>query len=105
MPGSLVTAASTVLCSHGGQARPTVASPKVAVLGQAVLTLPPPWTVGACPLPPAAGGPCATAMWTTGTTRVLSFGQPLVLNTGTATCAPTGVPLLVTVVQPRVIAQ
>jgi hypothetical protein len=30
------------------------------------------------------------------------MGQPLVIQGGTATCAPTGVPLTVSVVQPRV---
>jgi hypothetical protein len=37
-----------------------------------------------------------------GTTRVTSMGQPLVIQGGTATCVPTGVPLTVTAVQPRV---
>ena len=32
-------------------------------------------------------------MWTSGTVRVTSMGQPLVVQGGTATCAPTGVPL------------
>jgi hypothetical protein len=43
-------------------------------------------------------------MWTSGTIRVQSMGQPLVVSTGTATCAPTGVPLLVVVTQVRVTA-
>jgi hypothetical protein len=41
-------------------------------------------------------------MWTAGTVRVRSSGQPLVIQGGTATCAPTGVPLQVTVTQVRV---
>jgi len=36
----------------------------------------------------------AAAQWTVGTTRVTSNGQPLVISTGSATCTPTGVPLL-----------
>ena len=43
-----------------------------------------------------------TAMWSVGTVRVKSMGQPLVIQGGVATCAPTGVPLTVSVVQPRV---
>jgi hypothetical protein len=37
-----------------------------------------------------------------GTTRVTSNGQPLVIQGGSAVCAPTGVPLTITTVQPRV---
>jgi hypothetical protein len=35
-----------------------------------------------------------TAQWLTGSTRVTSFGQPLLLQTSTAVCAPNGLPLL-----------
>lgn len=104
MPGPLVQQGATVLCGHGGQAQPTVPSPRVMLSNQAALTLTAPWTVAGCPLPPNAGGPCATATWTVGTTRVTSMQQPLVLATGTATCIPTGVPLIPTVVQARVMA-
>jgi len=102
MPAPLVQQGATVLCSHGGQAQPTVPSPRVTLGGQPALTLPAPWTIAGCPFPPNSGGPCATAMWSVGTVRVTSMGQPLVLTTGTATCVPTGVPLMVVVAQPRV---
>lgn len=102
MGGPLVQQGATVLCSHGGQAQPTVSNPRVRLGGAPALNLPAPWTVAGCPLPPNAGGPCLTATWTMGTVRVTSLGQPLVLATGTATCAPTAVPLLPVVVQPRV---
>ena len=98
----LVQQGATVLCAHGGQARPAAPSPRVRLGGAAALLLPTPWTVAGCPLPPNAGGPCATATWTTGTTRATSTGQPLVVQGGSATCAPTGVPLTVTVCQVRV---
>ena len=104
MPGPLVQQGATVTCAHAGQAQPTTPSPRVLLGSQAALTLPPPWTVAGCTLPPNAGGPCTTATWSVGTTRVTSLAQPLVLATGTATCVPTGVPLLVTVVQARVTA-
>ena len=45
-----------------------------------------------------------TAQWIVGATRVLAGGVPLVVQTGTAICVPTGVPLLAVVVQPRVVA-
>ena len=48
--------------------------------------------------------PCVTAQWVVGTTRVTSYGQPLVIQGGTAVCAPTGTPLLPVVTQMRVSA-
>jgi hypothetical protein len=104
MPGTLVHAGAVVLCAHGGQALPPATNPRVSVGGQPTVLLPVPWTVAGCPFPPVSGGPCVTALWSVGTTRVTSMGQPLVLSTGVATCAPTGVPLSVTMVQPRVSA-
>lgn len=95
---------AVVICAHGGQAMPTAPNPRVTVTGQPTVLLSAPWTVAGCTLPPAAGGPCVTAMWTTGTTRVTSLGQPLVIQGGSATCAPTGTPLTVASVQPRVVA-
>jgi hypothetical protein len=100
--GMLVQQGATVLCAHGGQATPTVASPRVTVGGAAAVTLAAPWTVAGCPFPPVTGGPCVTGMWSVGTLRVTSLGLPLVVQGGLATCVPTGVPLTVTAVQPRV---
>jgi hypothetical protein len=98
----LVQQGATVLCGHSGQAAPTAPNPRVSLSGQAAVSLSAPWTVSACPLPPNAGGPCTTATWTTGTVRVTSSGQPLVVQGGSATCVPTGVPLTVVAAQPRV---
>jgi len=104
MSGMLVQQGATVLCSHGGQASPTAPNPRVRLGGASGVSSSAPWTVAGCPLPPAQGGPCVTATWTAGTVRVRSLGQPLVVSTGAATCAPTGVPLQVAVTQPRVSA-
>lgn len=106
MPGLVVHVGATVQCVHGGQAQPTVPNPRVTVSGQPVVTLPAPWLVAGCtlPPPPAANGPCISATWLTGSTRVLVGGQPLVLQAGQAVCAPTGTPLLVLVTQTRVTA-
>ena len=41
---------------------------------------------------------------TSGTTRVLSNGQPLVVQSSKAICAPTGTPLIIAVTQTRVAA-
>ena len=102
MPGQLAHQGAVTICAHGGQAMPAVPNPRVKVAGQATVLLSAPWTVTGCPFPPFSGGPCVTAQWMVGTTRVTSMGQPLVIQGGTATCVPTGVPLTVTAVQPRV---
>jgi hypothetical protein len=65
-----------------------------------------PYVVAGCtfPPPPGANGPCVTAQWVNGTTRVVSNGQPLVVQSSQAICAPTGTPLVIAVTQTRVSA-
>ena len=105
MPGPVVHLGATVLCMHGGQAMPTAPNPRVLVTGQPVSTLAAPYVVAGCPfVPPGGNGPCVTAQWVVGSTRVLVAGAPLVLQTSQAVCAPTGTGLLVVATQPRVIA-
>lgn len=103
MPGFLLHVGATVLCSHGGQAQPTAPNPRVLVSGQPTVTLTTPYVVAGCalPPPPAANGPCITAQWLIGTTRVLSNGQPLLVQSSQAICAPSGTPLIVAVTQLR----
>jgi len=103
MPGFLLHVGATVLCSHGGQAQPTVPNPRVTVSGQPTVTLTAPYVIAGCalPPPPAANGPCVTAQWLVGTTRVLSNGQPLLVQSSQAICAPTGTPLIIAVTQVR----
>ena len=104
MPGFLLHQGATVLCSHAGQAQPTVVNPRVTVGGMAIVMITSPYVVAGCalPPPPAANGPCVTAQFVTAATRVTSNGQPLLLLDSQAICAPTGAPLLITVTQTRV---
>ncbi len=104
MPGFLLHFGATVLCSHDGQAQPTAVQPRVLVSGQPVTTLAAPYIVAGCalPPPPAANGPCVSAQWLMGATRVFAMGVPVLLMDSQAICAPTGTPLLITVTQPRV---
>lgn len=106
MPGFLLHVGAQVLCSHGGQATPTVPNPRVTVSGQPTVLMTAPYVVAGCalPPPPAANGPCVTAQWLSGTTRVFSNGQPLLVQSSQAICAPTGTPLLIIAAQPRVSA-
>lgn len=103
MPGFLVHFGATVLCTHAGQAQPTVVNPRVLASGQPTVTLSSPYVVAGCalPPPPAANGPCVTAQFTTAATRITSNGQPLLLLDSQAICVPTGTPLLITVTQTR----
>src|SRR6266404_135402 len=99
MPGFLLHQGATVLCSHAGQAQATVPNPRVLVSGQPTVTLPGPWVVAGCalPPPPAANGPCVTAQFVTSATRVMAQGVPVLLFDSQAVCVPTGTPLIVAV--------
>jgi hypothetical protein len=94
---------ATVICAHAGQAMPTVPSTRVLLGNQPAITLSSPWTVAGCGLTGSAP-PCATAQFVVGTIRVTANGTPLVIQTGTSTCVPTGTPLQVLVTQLRVSA-
>jgi hypothetical protein len=104
MPGFLLHLGATVLCSHGGQAQPTVVNPRVLVSGQPIVTITSPYVVAGCTLPPptAANGPCVTGQFVTAATRVTSNGQPVLLMDSQAICTPTGTPLITAVTQTRV---
>lgn len=106
MPGFLIHVGASVLCSHTGQAQATAPNPRVTVSGQPTVTMPAPWLIAGCRLPPpsAANGPCVSAQFVTAATRVTSNGQPLLLFDSQAICAPTGTPLLIVASQMRVTA-
>lgn len=106
MPGFLLHVGATVTCAHGGQAQPTVPNPRVLVSGQPTVTLSAPWVVAGCafPPPPAGNGPCVTAQFIVGSVRVTSLGQPLLVFSSQAICAPTGTPTIVMASQTRVAA-
>lgn len=104
MPGFLLHVGATVVCAHAGQALPTVPNPRVLVSGQPTTLITAPWMVAGCPFVFPLPGPCVTAQWILGSIRVLSNGQPLVIQSGVAICVPTGTPLLPIVMQTRVIA-
>jgi hypothetical protein len=104
MPGFLLHVGAVVQCAHGGMVQPTVPNPRVKVMGQLTVQQSAPWTVAGCafPPPPVANGPCMMAQWVVGSMRVKSMGMPLLLQDSQAICSPTGTPVMVSVVQPRV---
>jgi hypothetical protein len=104
MPGFLVHVGAQVQCLHGGTAQPTAPNPRVLVSGQPTVAMTAPYVVAGCamPPPPSGNGPCVTAQWITGSVRVLSNGQPLLLLDSQAICAPTGTPVMIVATQMRV---
>jgi hypothetical protein len=105
MPGFILHLGATVICSHGGQAQPTAPNPRVLVSGQPIVTQAPPYVVAGCAfVPPGGNGPCVTAKWVVGATRVLATGVPVIVQTSMAICTPTGTPLNILVTQTRVMA-
>ncbi len=106
MPGFLLHVGAQVLCSHAGQAQPTAPNPRVSVSGQPTVLMTAPYVVAGCtfPPPPTANGPCVSAQWLSGTLRVTSNGQPLLVQSSQAICAPTGTPLMIVATQMRVSA-
>lgn len=104
MPGYLVQQGATVICAHGGQAQPMTPNPRVKLSGQPTALQTVPYTIAGCsnPPPPPNVGPCVTANWISGSMRIKSIGQPLVLQDSIASCIPTGTPLTVAVAQMRV---
>jgi hypothetical protein len=104
MPGSLLHSGAVVMCAHAGTATPVAFSARVTVSGQPIVTMPNSYSIAGCTFPSMSSGapPCATAQWTTSAARVTSMSQPVLLQDSMATCVPTGTPLLISGVQPRV---
>src|SRR3954465_2104470 len=101
MPGPLVHVGAVVTCAHMGQAQPTVPNPRVMVSGQPTVTMAAPWVVAGCALTGTPNPPCATANWLVGATRLLSGGQPLLLQDSQSITVVPGTPLQVLVTQIR----
>ena len=103
MPGFLLHLGATVMCVHGGQAQPTVTSPRVTVSGQPIVMQPSPYVIAGCPFVSGTNPlPCVTAQWITAATRVLSNGMPVLMLDSQAICPPNGTPVIITVTQTRV---
>jgi hypothetical protein len=104
MPGFLLHLGATMLCSHAGQAQPTLPQPRVLVSGQPGVTITGPWVIAGCTMPPPAvgTGPCVSAQFVTAATRVLAAGQPVLLMDSQAVCMPTGTLLVAVAAQMRV---
>lgn len=106
MPGFILHMGAAVQCAHAGMAMPASVNPRVTVSGQPIVTMANPYSVAGCTFPAMSSGapPCATAQWTMGALRVTSMGQPVLLQSSTSVCVPTGTPLIIAATQARVSA-
>src|SRR5260370_36484477 len=94
MPAPILHVGAVVLCSHGGQAIPTVPSPQVFVSGMPIATIAAPYAIAGCAfVPPAGNGPCVTGQWVVGAAQVFSNGQPGAVMSGVAFLWPTRTPM------------
>ena len=95
MPGFLIQQGALVQCAHGAPATPLEPNPSVTLSGMPSCLLPDAWIVAGCPGVVASGiPPCVSAQWLSGTTRVNSNGQPLLVQSSTAVSLSNGTPLL-----------
>lgn len=89
--GEVLTQGAVVLCTHAGQAQPTIPLARVRLSGQAAVGASTPYLITGCTQTP----PCVTAVWTSSAQRVRSVGVSLVLADSTGVCVPNGTDIVV----------
>lgn len=97
MPGPILTSTDQIQCAHAGRATPVTVSPNVTINGQPVVTIATQYTVAGCTFPAISSGgpPCVKAQFTTGSAKVTSFGQFVLIGTSQGTTLPNGTPTVV----------
>ena len=93
MPGYLLHVGAKVTCFDGGPADPAKPNTNVTVSGQPTVLLPTQYTIPSCPLKAGSSPFCTVGTWTSGTTKVTSNGQPLVISTGVSTSVANSTPM------------
>ena len=83
MAAPLVSISSVLICPHGGQATLIPTNPRVLLSGAPVAGIGDQVVVSGCPLP---NNPCVRIVFSTGTTRALARGQPLLNITSVGNC-------------------
>ena len=89
--GEVLTQGAVILCTHAGQAQPTIPLARVRLSGQSAVGAATPCLVTGCTQTP----PCVTAFWTSSAQRVRSVDVPLVLADSTGLCVPNGTDIVV----------
>ena len=88
MPGHILTTASTVMCTHGGQATLTTSNVKLMVDGAPALLESDIHTVAGCPftVPPSKPQPCIRIEWSGGATQCKVGGTGVLIKTSIGKC-------------------
>ena len=87
-PAPLVSGSSLLICPHGGQAQLTQPNPRVLLSGAPAAAMGEAVVVGC-----AFSNPCVRIVFSTGTTRALAGGQPLLNIESVGNCfAANGTP-------------
>ena len=89
--GEVLTQGAVILCTHAGQAQPTIPLARVRLSGQPAVGAATPYVVTGCIQTP----PCVTAFWTSSAQRVRSVDVPLVLADSAGLCVPNGTDIVV----------
>lgn len=89
--GEVLTEGAVVLCTHAGQAQPTIPLARVRLSGQPAVGVATAYQITGCTQTP----PWVTAIWTSSAQRVRSVGVPLVLADSTGVCVPNGTDIVV----------
>lgn len=88
MPGYILTAASTVMCTHGGTATLTTANTKMKIDGSPALLESDIHSVAGCPftIPPSKPSPCIRIEWSLGATTCKCDGTPVLIQSSVGKC-------------------
>ena len=89
--GEVLTQGAVILCTHAGQAQPTIPLARVRLSGQPAVGAATPYLITGCTQTP----PCVRAFWTSSAQRVRSVDVPLVLADSTGLCVPNGTDIVV----------
>ena len=88
MSGHLLHVGAMISCPHAGQVSVITTNTRVLVSSQPVATANDQFPVAGC----GQSNPCVEVKWVVPAARVKVSGQPVVLDTSTGACVPTGVP-------------
>lgn len=101
MPGYILTTASQVMCTHGGQATLTTANTQVKADGMPALLETDIHPVAGCAftLPGPKPSPCIRIEWTMGAVMCKSNGTPVLIQSSIGKCinaegAPQGLAII-----------
>jgi hypothetical protein len=98
MPGNILTAGSTVMCTHGGQAILTTSNSKMMVDNMPALLESDVHTVAGCPfqIPIGTGtkpSPCVRIEWSAGSVQLTVNGTGVLVRSSVGKClSPEGAP-------------